>query len=167
MKPKESVRVTTVISVDPATAFSIFTEEIGSWWKPKVRHLFRENQAGVLKFIPGPNGRLLEVYADTPDDPFEVGRVLMWIPAQRLVFEWRQLGFGPNDLTHVDIKFEAVDNGTRVTLEHLGWESIPSESLSRHGWSGEAFASMIGVRWADLLTSLRAHASTKKEGGNR
>jgi uncharacterized protein YndB with AHSA1/START domain len=161
VKAKEVVRVTTVISTDPVTAFSIFTEEIGLWWKPKVSHLFREGQEGVLKFDPGPNGRLLEVYAGAPNDPFEVGRVLTWIPGHRLVFEWRQFGFGPNDLTRVDIRFEAEGNSTRVTLEHLGWDSIPPGNLSRHGWSGQAFASMIGVRWGDALTSLRAHVSTK------
>jgi uncharacterized protein YndB with AHSA1/START domain len=162
VKAKEGIRVTTVISVDPAAAFSIFTEEIAIWWKPKVRNLFRERQGGVLRFDPGPNGRLLEVYPDAPNDPFEVGRVLTWIPGQRLVFEWRQFGFGPKDLTHVDIKFEAVENGTRVTLEHLGWESIPLENLSGNGWSGQTLASMIGVRWGDILTSLRAHASTRR-----
>ncbi len=162
MKRNEIVRVTTVVSVDPITAFSVFTEEIGSWWKPKVRHLFREGQPGVLKFEPGPNGRLLEVCVNAPNDPFEVGRVLTWIPGERLVFEWRQRGFGPNDLTRVDIKFEAADTGTRVTLEHLGWETIPLDNLSRNGWSGEAFASMIGVRWGDLLTFFRARVSRKR-----
>lgn len=159
MKSNERVRVTTVISVDPATAFSIFTQEIGSWWKPKARPLFREGRVGVLKFEPGPNGRLLEAYADAPCDPYEVGRVLTWIPGERLVFEWRQFGFGPNDVTRVDIRFEAVEKGTRVTLEHLGWESIPLANLSRHGWSGQAFASMLGSLWGDILTAFRAHAS--------
>ena len=163
MKAKETARVTTVVAVDPATAFSVFTDEIGAWWRHKVRDLFREGRVGVMKFEPGPNGRLLETYADAPDDPFEVGRVLSWIPGERLVFEWRQRGFGSNDVTEVDVRFEAVANGTRITLEHRGWDKIPTEHPARHGWQGEAFVTMIGLRWGDQLTSLRAHAVRKQK----
>jgi hypothetical protein len=56
----DSVSVTTVVAVDPLTAFSVFTEEIGTWWRPKVRGLFRRDRTGVMKFEPGPHGRLLE-----------------------------------------------------------------------------------------------------------
>jgi uncharacterized protein YndB with AHSA1/START domain len=112
-----------------------------------------------MKFEPGPNGRLLETYADAPDDPFEVGRVLSWIPGERLVFEWRQRGFGTNDVTEVDVRFEAIATGTRVTLEHRGWDTISTKHPARPGWQGEAFVTMIGVRWGDQLTSLRAHAA--------
>jgi uncharacterized protein YndB with AHSA1/START domain len=161
MKAKENARVTTVIAVDPATAFAVFTEEIGAWWRPKVRDLFREGRTGVMKFEPGPNGRLVEVYADAPEDLFEVGRVLTWIPGERLVFEWRQRGFRPRDMTHVEVRFEAVEQGTRVTLEHRGWDSFPPEHPARHGWTGEAFVSMIGLRWGDQLTSLAAHLSRR------
>ena len=130
MKAKETARVTTVVAVDPATAFSVFTEEIGAWWRHKIRDLFREGRVGVMKFEPGPNGRLLETYADAPDDPFEVGRVLSWIPGERLVFEWRQRGFGTNDVTEVDVRFEAVSyrNSCHTRASGMGHDfrqSIP------------------------------------------
>jgi uncharacterized protein YndB with AHSA1/START domain len=159
MNTSERVRVTTVVAVDPVTAFSIFTEEIGAWWKPKVKPLFRRNRTGTMKFELGANGRLLEVYSDAPDEPFEVGRVLAWEPGELLAFEWRQADFGPNDVTQVEVRFQAVKNGTRVTLEHQGWETLPPEHPARHGYSGEAFTNMIGLRWGDLLTVFRAHAS--------
>jgi uncharacterized protein YndB with AHSA1/START domain len=154
----DSVSVTTQVAVDPATAFAIFTEEIDAWWKPKVRQMFRKDREGVMRFEPGPHGRLVEVYADVPDEPFEVGRVLIWAPGDRLVFEWRQGDFGPGDVTQVEVRFEAVKSGTRVTLEHRGWDALPLDHPARHGYSGGAFTSMIGLRWADLLTALRAHA---------
>jgi hypothetical protein len=56
MKTADRVSVTTVVAVDPLTAFSIFTEEIDAWWKPKVRHLFRKDRTGVMKFEPGHRG---------------------------------------------------------------------------------------------------------------
>ncbi len=156
---KETARVTTLIAVDPATAFSVFTEEIGTWWRPRIVDLFGKGRSGVMKFEPGAKGRLLEIYADAPNDPFVVGRVLTWIPGQRLVFEWRQRGFERNDVTEVEVRFEAVGKGTRVTLEHRGWDAFPSSHPARHGWEGEAFVTMISLRWGDQLTSLRAHAS--------
>jgi len=163
MSAKETARVTTVVALDPLTAFSVFTEEIGAWWRPRIAGLFREGPPGVMKFEAGRNGRLLEVYADRPDDPFEIGRVLAWIPGERLVFEWRQRGFAPHDVTEVEVRFEAVKAGTRVTVEHRGWEKIPRGHSARHGWEGEAFVTLISMRWADQLTFLRALARSKPD----
>jgi uncharacterized protein YndB with AHSA1/START domain len=159
VKENERVRVTTVVAVDPATAFSIFTRDIGAWWKPRGQQLFREGRIGTMRFEPGPNGRLLEVYDDGPEEFFEIGRILEWIPGAKLAFEWRQAGFGAREITRVDIQFEALEGGTRITLEHRGWESLPRRSPCRHGLSGSAFTAMIGARWGDQLTFLRAYAS--------
>jgi len=154
MTAAEIVSVTTVVDVDPATAFAVFTGDIAVWWKPKVKYLFQAGRTGVMKFEPGEGGRLLEEYNDAP--PFEVGRVLTWAPGERLVFEWRQAGFAPHEITHVDVRFEAVSSGTRITLEHRGWEALPPDHPARRGYTGSAFTSMIGLRWADLLTAFRA-----------
>ena len=157
MKTNETAVVTTIVAVDPATAFSVFTNEIGAWWKPKVKNLIGKNPGGTMKFEPGPAGRLLEVYEDAPDHPFEVGRILIWQPPERLVFEWKQENFSPGESTQVEVRFEPVARGTRVTLEHHGWDAFPSGHPARHGYTGEAFSSMMGLRWADLLTSFRSH----------
>ena len=149
------VSVTTVVEVDPQTAFAVFTGQISAWWKPKVKNLFRPGRAGSMRFEPGDGGRLLEVYGDS-HEPFEVGRVLAWVPGERLVLEWRQGSFGPNEVTEVEVRFEAVEGGTRVTLEHRGWDSLPANHPARYGFSGEAFDSLIGLRWADVLTAFRA-----------
>ena len=67
-----------------------------------------------------------------------------------------QTGIAPHEVTHVDVRFEAVSSGTRVTLEHRGWDALPLDHPARHGFSGSAFTSIIGLRWADLLTAFRA-----------
>jgi hypothetical protein len=150
----DCVTVTTVVAVDPVTAFTIFTSEIGAWWKPKVPGLFRPGPSGTLKFD---SGRLVEI--DTQGELFEIGRVLVWEPARRLVVEWRQDGFAPGDLTEVEVRFEPVPAGTRVTVEHRGWNTLSADHPARHGATGNAFASMIGLRWADALTALRQRSS--------
>jgi uncharacterized protein YndB with AHSA1/START domain len=111
----DCVTVSTIVAVDPATAFAIFTSEIATWWKPKVPGLFRPGRNGTLKFA---GGRLLEI--DSQGEPFEIGRVLAWEPARRLIVEWRQEGFAPGDRTEVEVRFESAPGGTRVTVQHRG-----------------------------------------------
>jgi len=58
----------------------------------------------------------------------------------------------------VEVRFQAVDGGTRVTLEHRGWGALRADHPVRHGLEGEAFGSMIGLWWAELLQSLGRRA---------
>jgi hypothetical protein len=162
----DSVRVTTVVPVDPAAAFEVFTGQVDAWWKRGPRYRPGVLRLGVMRFDPpGVGGRLLEVYDEAAGDAFELGRVLVWKPAEQLVFEWRARNFEPGQRTEVEVRFEAVAGGTRVTLEHRGWDSIPVDHASRHGWGASgAFSSMIGLFWADLVTSLRSHAASRREG---
>ena len=145
--------VTTVVAPDPDTAFAVFTDEISAWWKPKVTGIFRRGRSGTLKFD---GGRLLEI--DSRGEPFEIGKVLAWEPPKRLVVEWRQEGFAPGDRTEVEVRFAPVSGGTRVTVEHRGWDALTASHPARHGYTGNAFSSMIGLRWADALTALKTHA---------
>ena len=154
----DCVTVTTVVAVDPATAFDLFTGGITAWWRPKVRGLFRPGRNGTLKFE---NGRLIETYDQ--GEPFEIGRVLQWKPPSHLRFEWRQEGFAPGDLTEVEVSFQPATGGTRVTVNHHGWDTLAANHPTRHGYTGGAFTSMIGLRWADALTSLR-HARPDLSG---
>lgn len=111
-----------------------------------------------MRFDPGPGGRFVEAYGDTGECT-ELGKILVWAPGERLVFEWRGTQFAPDQVTEVEVLFEPVPRGTRVTLVHRGWDSIPADHPARHGLGvGQAFQSMIGLWWADLLTSARQHA---------
>ena len=159
MKSTDSVTVTTVVSVDPGAAFMVFTEEIDVWWGRGPRYRFSTDREGTMRFEPGAQGRLIETYDDDGSDTFEVGRVLIWEPAKRLVFEWRGHDFEPGQRTEVEVRFEAIECGTRVTLEHRGWDALPAEHPARHGMVGPAFSSMIGLRWADLLRAAGAQAT--------
>ena len=35
-------------------------------------------------------------------------------------------------VTEVEVRFEPAERGTRVTLEHRGWDRVPLENASRH-----------------------------------
>lgn len=111
-----------------------------------------------MRFEPGVGGRFLEVYEEAKSEPFEIGRILVWEPATRLVFDWRARSFRPGEKTVVEVRFEREGEGTRVTVEHRGWDAIPPEHPVRHGWTGEAFSSLMGLWWAELFLSLRQRA---------
>jgi hypothetical protein len=113
----------------------------------------------VMRFEAGVGGRFLEVYDEATEDHFEIGRVLVWEPASRLVFRWRGQSFEPGQTTEVDVRFEAVEAGTRIVLEHRGFEGLPADHPVRHGLEGPAFTQMIGLWWADLLVAARAHGA--------
>jgi uncharacterized protein YndB with AHSA1/START domain len=80
-----------------------------------------------------------------------------WDPPNRLVFGWRQAGFPDDRSTEVAVTFDAVDTGTRVTVEHFGWDAIPQEHAARHGFPLPAFQQRAAEWWQDLLRSLRDH----------
>ncbi len=70
--------------------------------------------------------------------------MLEWSPPTRLVFGWRQASFPDERATEVAVQFDAVDDGTRVTVEHFGWDAIPQEHAARHGFPLGAFQQRAG-----------------------
>jgi uncharacterized protein YndB with AHSA1/START domain len=88
---------------------------------------------------------------------FEIGRVRVWEPGRRLVLEWRLRNFKPGEVTEVEVRFEPSGEGTRVTLEHRGWEAIREDHPARHGLRERAFGAMIGQHWAGLLGVYRQY----------
>jgi uncharacterized protein YndB with AHSA1/START domain len=158
MTNDDCVTVTTRVALDPATAFAVFTEEVDAWWRHGPRFRPGHGRKGVMRFEPGVGGRLLEIYDESRDDAFELGRVTVWEPGALLVFDFRARNFAPGQITQVEIRFEPEAGGTRITLEHRGWAGIPADHPARHGLEGAAFTAMMGLFWADLLVAARAYA---------
>jgi uncharacterized protein YndB with AHSA1/START domain len=154
----ETARVTTFVAVDPELAFDVFTRETDLWWRRGMR--FRGGGEGsIVRFEGERPRRLVEVSAG--GETFVIGRVLAWEPGLRLALEWRSRAFTGDEVTHVDVRFEAASGGTRVTIEHAGWEAIPKEHRVRHGLAGAAFAAMMGMWWGDLATTYRMRAAPR------
>lgn len=156
MSDEETARVTTFVAVSPADAFEVFTAEVDLWWRRGPR--FRGGgPASELCFERDSEGRRL--IEKSGNDVFEIGRVRVWEPGARLLLDYRLRNFAAHERTEVEVRFEAMGKGTRVTLEHRGWSNIHEKHAARHGLRGEAFSSMIGLHWGDLVTAYRHHAS--------
>lgn len=114
-----------------------------------------------MRLEPRVGGRFLEVYDEACDEHFEIGKVRVWQPPERIVFGMRGRDFHPGESTEVDVRFEPVNGGTRVTVHHTGWDALPADHPVRHGHDNEAFTDMMGVWWADTLTAMRTYVEAR------
>lgn len=146
------------VAASPERAFAVFTGEIGAWWRSSPLFAFTPRGPGELAFEPpdaaGRGGRLVERLDG--GRVFEIGPVRVWAPGERLVFGWRQATFGPGQATEVEVRFEAVDGGARVTVEHSGWDSVPAAHVARHGFPNTVFLQRHGEWWRTLLAAMKA-----------
>lgn len=141
------------VKASPERAFSVFVEEIGAWWRPSPLFQTTPRPPGRLAFEGGEGGRLVETLAS--GKVFEIGRILAWEPPERLAFSWRQASFPPDLATEVEVRFEAVGEETRVSIEHRGFDRVPAESAARHGFPDRALLTRLAEFWQAQLASLR------------
>ena len=159
------VTVSVTVSADPAAAFAIFTSETDLWWRSGPKFRIAGKRPGVLRFEPWLGGRLME-QVESPSGPqvFTQGNITVWQPPQQFQFEWRGMNFAPGESTRVQVVFEAVPTGTRVTVRHSGWAALRADHPVRHGKDGPAFIRMMGLWWGDLMASFRELAAQRLIG---
>ena len=147
------VSVALRVKATPERAFAVFTGEIGAWWRPQGLFQTTPRAPGRLAFEEGPEGRrLIETLAN--GKVFEIGQVLAWEPPERLVFSWRQATF-PVDLhTEVEVRFEAVGDETRVSVEHRGFDQVPAESAARHRFPDAVLLARLAEFWQAQLRAV-------------
>lgn len=124
------------VACDPAHAFRVWTEHIGTWWPPG--HSVSGDPGLTVVMEPGVGGRILE---RTPaGDEHEWGRITEWDPPRALAYTWH-LRFAPEEATDVRVTFGPGPAGTEVRILHTGWERLGSDGPPRrernaHGWAG-------------------------------
>ena len=149
MNTRDVVRVQTLVRLGPAEAFRRFTDEIDVWWRRGSRFRWL-TRGGTLRFV---DGMLVE---ESDGERFVVGRVTEWQPGEHLAFEWRAPTFSDGETTQVDVRFQSEEHGTRVSVEHSGWNAIRSDHPARRNTgTTSAFSGLFGLYWADLLGSFR------------
>jgi uncharacterized protein YndB with AHSA1/START domain len=142
------------VPASPARTFDAFTSEIALWWQPDPLFRITPRGDGVLEFEPCAGGRLVSRFDD--GEMFEIGRISVWEPGKRLVFGWRQASFSPEQSTEVEVRFEAVGDETRVSIEHRAWDTIPRRHAARHGFPERITLQRVSDWWRRSLGALRA-----------
>ena len=130
----------------PERAFALFTERAGEWWPADRRHTEDERSAIRIE----PSGRFFERASDGTE--VDLGVVRLFEPPARLLLDWYP-GTGSESPTEVDIRFEAVDGGTRVTVTHDIGAASP-DVFSRN-------APAYGRSWDSVFSAL----ATSPTGG--
>ena len=121
------IRRTIEVACDTATAFRVFTAEMDTWWPLHIHARALQDRAGesvkaeriVVEERSG--GRIYEVMSDGAEADW--GSILTWEPPARLVIAWQPNADPPNP-TELELRFIAAGTGTRVELEHRGWERL-------------------------------------------
>ena len=116
----ELAPVTKAVTVNRSLeeAFRIFTEGIATWW-PLETHSIHHDRATTVVLETRVGGRLYEVSEEGKEEDW--GKVTAWEPPHRLACEWR-LPPGSPIATDLEVRFLPEGDGTRVELEHRGWE---------------------------------------------
>jgi uncharacterized protein YndB with AHSA1/START domain len=112
------------VSCAPEAAFGVFTEQLAAWWPLPTHSVFGDRAGGVA--LEG--GRLVERAVDGTESVW--GEVLAWEPPHRLVLSWHP-GQAPDEASEVEVRFLADGDGTRVELEHRGWERFGESAMAR------------------------------------
>lgn len=152
-----AVIVSLRVQATPQEAFEVFTQEIAAWWRPNGLFQITPRGDGLLSF----EGEERLVTTLPNGKQFEIGRVRAWVPGERLAFTWRQASFSPEQVTHVEVRFEPVGDETRVTVEHRGWDAIPQEHVARHGFPLPATQMRLAEHWRALLAAISAQVAAK------
>jgi uncharacterized protein YndB with AHSA1/START domain len=141
-----TVRKSVVVDCTPEHAFEVFTDRLDTWW-PFETHRPGEGMPVSATFEPRPGGRVYHTLADGKE--LEWATVLVWEPPSRLVVDWHVTPRNPS--TELEIRFLPEGDGTRVEVEHRGWERYGDEA-------GETYAS-YNSGWDVVLKPFVAAAS--------
>jgi uncharacterized glyoxalase superfamily protein PhnB len=125
MTTESSASAAVKVAVEPMTAFTAFTDEIDLWWVRGPINFFDSGRAVAMRIEPGVGGRVLEIYDEARGDALELGRITVWEPGVQLGY--RSLV----DDTEVDVRFDAVEGGTRV---HVTQRLVPDGERAFFFW---------------------------------
>jgi uncharacterized protein YndB with AHSA1/START domain len=149
-----AVRSSIVVEAPLERAFSIFTEDIGTWWPPE--HHILGSELAEMVFEPRQGGHVYDRGVDGSERRW--ARVLAYEPPERVVISWDinlqwQIESDPAKTSEVEVRFTSeAPERTRVELEHRhldrhgeGWEAMRDAVGSSEGWDVglQAFAATL------------------------
>ena len=138
-----SVRASIVVEAPIDRAFTVFTEDMLSWWPPE--HHLLEGPLAAMVFEPRVGGRIYDRGVDGRECHW--ARVLAYEPPHLVTFSWDismawQVETDPARTSEVEVRFVAESpSRTLVELEHRhldrhgdGWEELRESVRSQGGW---------------------------------
>jgi uncharacterized protein YndB with AHSA1/START domain len=151
-----SVHTSILVEAPVERAFSVFTEDIGSWWNPD--HHLLEGELAEMVFEPRVGGHVYDRGVNGSECRW--ARVLAYEPPNRIVISWDintrwELETDLDRTSEVEVRFVAEGpDRTRVELEH--------RNLDRHGDGWEGMRDAVGSPdgWPEGLRGFAARLKT-------
>jgi uncharacterized protein YndB with AHSA1/START domain len=117
-----AIHKTITVGLPVEDAFRLFTERAGDWW-PLATHSIHGAATESIVFETREGGRFYE-RAESGEEG-DWGRVLVFEPPHRFVLQWL---VDPRCAGEVEVRFHREGEGTRVELQHRGWEQYGDEA---------------------------------------
>ena len=144
----EPINASVTVRRSPEDAFRIFTRDMGSWWPLQGFSMAEDTYEGsgvkaesiVVEERVG--GRVYEVMSDGAEGNWAT--ILTWDPPRRLVLAWKP-NVTDNPPTELEITFTPEESGTRVDLEHRGWERLGALATDARAGYGENWNGVLAL----------------------
>jgi uncharacterized protein YndB with AHSA1/START domain len=147
----DAVTHSVLVPLDPDAAFELFTTRFDEWWPTDSHHILEADDVEAV-LEPREGGRWYERAADGSECDWgfvrELDRPNRILLAWQLTPEWKH-DPDPAKETAVEVRFDAEDQGTRVSIEHRGFEV--------HGDAGADMRKAVSADggWPSLLELYR------------
>ena len=135
----EVVRKTVTVDCAIEEAFRVFTTDALSWW-PVESHSIHQAVSEIV-FEPRTGGEVYEVAESGERGHWAT--VLDWDPPRRLVLAWN-IQNREDEPTQVEVRFSPEASGTRVDLEHRGWERLAQDGPAKRGSYDTGWGFVLG-----------------------
>lgn len=132
-----------LLDMDLQRAFALVTCRVSEWWPEDLRHTGDRNSSIFLLA----SGRFYERAGDGRE--IDLGKVTLWNKPHVLVLDF-YVATGPDHPTEVEIRFEAEEAATRVTVIHR------PKPDSMQLWNERS--PRYATSWSIVLASLERHA---------
>lgn len=144
----EPVRVSVSVAGTVERSFRVFTEQMSTWW-PLSTHSIEPDKAVTAEMEARLGGRIVERHHDGTEASW--GVITVWEPPHRLVFSWNP-SYEDRPETEVEVTFSEEGTGTRVALEHRGWERLGPDGAEMRGGYAEGWSHILRRCYATLLS---------------
>ena len=140
------LRIAFDLDCSPDHAFETWTRKATAWWPPE--HTVSHERGASIVFEPRVGGRIFE--RTTRGEEIEWGQIVEWDPPRSLRYVWH-IATDPANATDVVIAFRHAPRGTRVEIEHGGWDRLGEigqawRDTNQAGWDGVLPAYTEAVR---------------------
>lgn len=150
----EPIRRSILVRCSVEQAFRVFTEEMSSWWPLDTHSRAADDELqGVtavgVEMEARSSGQVLERQSN--GQRLSWGRILVWDPPARLVIAWKPNG-NPLPPTELELSFRVEGVGTRVLLEHRGWERLGDKGEKARADYAEGWPKLFDERFGQAAS---------------